>query len=427
MLTVFIAFLVLVLIGMPVAFALGISGGIFFILNPELPFTIPIQLTVSQTQNFALLAIPLFIIAGNYLNQSGITERMLQLAMVLAGRMKGGLAQVDLALSGLMGGVSGSAIADAAMSARMLGGNMIRRGMAPGFVAGIISFSSLLTPVIPPGIGMILYGTVGQVSIGRLFAAGFVPAFLLWVAMAAIVWVIARKRNYDPVLEKAPTRREIASALRQGIWALLFPVFLLISLRLGVFTPSEVGAFAVFYAFMVGFVAHRQLNRASFIEGLEGSLRDVGSVMFLISLAAVFSYGLVYEQVPDTISRWMLGLTGDLNTVMVLIVLFVLVAGFVIDGAIIIIMLTPIFLPIVQQLGGDPVHFGLVFIIAATIGNFTPPVGAAMFAVCSILKVSIADYTRESLPFFFAVSAVTLLLVFVPSVVLFVPNLIFGP
>ncbi len=156
------------------------------------------------------------------------------------------------------------------------------------------------------------------------------------------------------------------------------------------------------------------------------SLRDVGSVMFLLALSAVFSYGIIYEQVPDTISRWIVGLTENLSAVMVIIVIFVLIAGFVIDGAIIIVMLTPIFLPLVQSLGGDPVHFGIVFIIAATIGNFTPPVGAAMFAVCTILKVTVAEYTRESIPFFIAVSAITLLLVFVPSVVLYVPNMMFG-
>lgn len=427
MLLVFVGFLVLTLMGIPVAFALGISGVLFFVMNPDLPFTVPVQLTVSQTQNFALLAIPLFIIAGNFLNQSGITERMMQLAMVLVGRMKGGLAQVDLALSGLMGGVSGSAIADAAMSARMLGQNMIRRGMSRGFVAGIISFSSLLTPVIPPGIGMILYGTVGQVSIGRLFAAGFVPAFLLWVALATVVWFIANRRGYDAELKEAPTAKQVVNAIRLSIWAILFPVFLLLGLRWGVFTPSEVGAFAVIYAVAVGLFAHRELTRRNFVEGLEMSLRDVGAVMFLLALAAIFSYGIVYEQVPDTISRWILGITNDLDLIMIIIVLFVIAAGFVIDGAILIVMLTPIFLPLVQSLGGDPVHFGIVFIIAATIGNFTPPVGAAMFAVCTILKVSIAEYTRESIPFFVAVSAITLLLVFLPGLVLFVPNLMFGP
>lgn len=425
MLLVTIAFIVLMLMGMPVAFAIAISGTLFFVQYPELPITIPVQLTVSQTQNFALLAIPLFILAGNFLNQSGLTRQLLSLASVMTGRLRGGLAQVSIALAALMGGVSGSAIADAAMQARMLGSEMLKRGMSRGFAAGVVSFGSLLTPIIPPGIGMIIYGSIGQVSIGRLFAAGFAPAFLLWFALGATVWWTARRRGYPPERATRPSAREVAGAVRGGIWALLFPVFLLVGLRMGVFTPSEIGAFAVVYAVVIGIV-HRTLHRQAFREALEGSLTDVGAVMFLIALSAIFTYGIVFEQVPDTISRFILGLTDSLEAVMILIVLFVVAAGFFIDATVLLIMLTPIFLPLVRDLGGDPVHFGIVFIVAATIGNFTPPVGAAMYAVCSILKTSLGDYSRESLPLFVAVALVTLVLIFIPEIILFVPNLIFG-
>lgn len=426
MLIVAISFLVLMLMGMPVAFAIAISGFTFFLQHPELPITIPIQVTISQTQNFALLAVPLFIIAGNFLNKSGITERLLDLASVLTGRLKGGLAQVSLALSALMGGVSGSAIADAAMQARMIGGDMIKRGMSPGFTAGVLSFGAILTPIIPPGIGMILYGTIGQVSIGRLFAAGFVPAFMLWFALGLAVSLTARRRGYKPERDRRPTPREVGLAFRGGIFALLFPVILLVGLRMGVFTPSEIGAFAVIYAVFIGVAVHRRLTARSFIEALEGSLADVGAVMFLIALSAIFTYGIVLERVPETISTAILGLTDNPAAVMILIVLFTITAGLLVDATVLIIMLTPIFLPIARQLGIDPVHFGIVFIVAATIGNFTPPVGAAMYAVCSILRVKIGTYARESLPFFLAVGIVALILVFVPEIVLFVPNLMFG-
>jgi tripartite ATP-independent transporter DctM subunit len=426
MLIVAIAFVVLILIGMPVAFAIGISGALFFLQHPELPFTIPIQQTVSQTQNFALLAIPLFIIAGNFMNKSGITEQLLNLASVIAGRLRGGLAQVSLVLSGLMGGVSGSAIADAAMQSRMLGAEMISRGMSRGFTAGILSFGSILTPIIPPGLGFIIYGTIGQVSIGRLFAAGFVPAFLLWLALAITVSFVSRRRGYPPAREKRATLREAGSALRGGIWALLFPIILLAGLRFGIFTPSEIGAFAVLYAVFIGVFIYRKLKTRPFLEALEGSLADVGAVMFLIAISAVFSYGIVIERVPELVSNGILGITDSLNGVLALIVLFILVFGFFIDATVLIIMLTPIFLPLVRSLGGDPVHFGVIFVVAATIGNFTPPVGAAMYAVCSILKVSVSDYTRESIPLFVAVGLVALVLIFVPEVVLFLPNLLFN-
>ncbi len=426
MLLVFIAFAVLLLIGMPVAFAIGISGLLFFLQNPDLPATIPIQLTVTETQNFALLAVPLFILAGNFLNGSGITQNLLKRASVLTGRLWGGPAQTSIALSTLMSGVTGSSIADAAMNARVLGPQMIARGFSRGYAAGVVSYGSLMAPIIPPGIGFILYGTVGQVSIGRLFASGIIPGLLLWAALSATISYTARRRGYRPERETVPTVREFGQALWGGIWALLFPIALLLGLRFGVFTTSEIGAFAVVYAVVIGLFAYRMLTFASFREAMESSLIDVGAVMFLLALSAVFGYGIIFEQIPEAISIWMLGITDNANVVMVLIVLFILVAGTFMEGSVLIIMLTPIFLPLVKQYGIDPVHFGLVFIIAATIGNYTPPVGGAMFVACQILRCPIEDYTRESTPFLIAVSVVTLLLIFVPEVVLFVPNLIFG-
>jgi len=425
MLIVAVSFFVLMLIGMPVAFSIGISGALYFVQHPELPATIPIQQTISQTQNFALLAIPLFIMAGNLLNASGITARLLDLALVIAGRLKGGLAQVSLALSVLMGGVSGSAIADAAMQGRMLGREMIGRGMSRGFAAGVLSFGSLLTPVIPPGLGFIIYGTIGQVSIGRLFAAGLLPAMLLWATLATAVSLTARRRGYPPARRQRAGLAETLQALRGGIWALLFPVILLLGLRLGVFTPSEIGAFAVAYAVVIGLLAYRKLNGGTFLQAMEGTLADVGSVMFLIALSAVFTYGIVLDRVPELVTDTMLGMTDSLNGTMILIVAFILVGGFFIDATVLIIMLTPIFLPLVESLGGDPVHFGVVFVIAATIGNFTPPVGAAMFAVCSVLKCPVGEYTRESIPLFVAVSLATVVLIFVPDLALLVPNWMF--
>jgi tripartite ATP-independent transporter DctM subunit len=424
---VLVAFVVMLVTGMPVAFAIGIAGCVFFLQHPELPSTIPIQLAVSQTQNFALLAIPLFIMAGNFLNHSGITRELLALATVLAGRLKGGLAQVSILLATLMGGVSGSAIADAAMQTRMIGAEMLKRGFSKGYAAGVLSYGSLMTPVVPPGIGFILYGTVGQVSIGRLFAAGLVPAFLLWAAMALTISVTSRRRNYQPERKVRPSVREVASATVAGIWAILFPVFLLVGLRFGIFTPSEIGAFAVVYAVAIGLVAYRKLTLAGTREALEGSLIDIGGVMFLLALSAVFGYGIIFERIPEVISEWMLGITDSPNIAMVMIILFILLAGTFMEGSVLIIMLTPIFLPLVTTYGVDPVHFGLVFIIAATIGNYTPPVGGAMFVVCQILRCPIGDYTRESTPFLIAVSVVTLLLIFVPWLVLVVPNWLFGP
>jgi tripartite ATP-independent transporter DctM subunit len=341
--------------------------------------------------------------------------------------MRGGLAQVSVAMATLMGGVSGSAIADAAMQARILGPEMLKRGFSKGYTAGVLCYGSLITPIIPPGIGFILYGTVGQVSIGRLFAGGILPGLLLWAILATTISLTAKRRGYAPVRKGWPELKELGAATLGGTWAILFPVILIGGLRFGVFTPSEIGAFAVIYAFLVGLLAHRELKGKSIKEALEGSVVDVGSVMFLIALSGIFGYGIVWERVPETISEAMLGLTSNPYAVMLLIIGFLVIAGMFIDGTVLIIMLTPIFLPIATELGLDPVHFGVVFVIVITIGNFTPPVGSAMYAVCSILDVSVNDYTREAMPFLIAVVAIGILLIFVPEVILFLPNLIFGP
>lgn len=423
---VFFAFVILLAIGMPVAFAIGISGALFFIQNPNLPFTMPVQLTITQTQNFALLAIPMFILSGNLMNFAGITERMLRLSTVLTGHMRGGVGQVSLALATLMGSVSGSCIADAAMQTRILGPEMLKRNFTKGYAAAVLSYGSLITPIIPPGIGYILYGTVGQVSIGRLFAGGIIPGLMLWAAMGLTLSITAKKLDIPPEREGWPEPKEVVGATVSGIWAILFPVMLIVSLRAGVFTPSEVGAFAVVYAVLVGTIAHRQLNKDTMKRALEGATFDVGAVMFLIALSGIFGYGIAWDQVPDKISTGMLGISDSPYLVVILIIIFLLIAGCFVDGAVLIIMLTPIFLPLAEQLGFDPVHFGMIFIVAITIGNFTPPVGSAMYVVCTILGCPIGDYTKQSFPFLVACCVVMLLLLFFPQLVLWIPNMIFG-
>ena len=427
MLIVFVSFVVLLLIGMPVAFAIAISGALFFTQTDTLPATIPVQLALSQTQNFALLAIPLFIMSGNVMNHAGITKRLLRLSTVLTGHMRGGLAQVSVAMATFMGGVSGSAIADAAMQTRILGNEMVKRGFSKGYAASVLSYGSLITPVIPPGIGFILYGTVGQVSIGRLFAGGILPGLLIWVTLASTIALTARIRGYAPERRGWPEAKEVGGAVLGGSWAILFPIILIGGLRFGIFTPSEIGSFAVIYAFLVGVLAYRELKGKSIRESLEGTVSDVGAVMFLIAMSGIFGYGIVWERVPETISEAMLGLSSNPYVVVSMIVAFLVVAGLFIDGTVLIIMLTPIFLPIATDLGFDPVHFGVVFVIVITIGNFTPPVGSAMYAVCSILDCSVNDFTREAMPFLIAVVALSALLIFVPEIVLYIPDLIFGP
>jgi tripartite ATP-independent transporter DctM subunit len=426
MLITTILFLSFLALGMPVAFAIGISGAAFFLQHPELPFTMIAQLPVSQTQNFTLLAVPLFILAGNLMNSSGITNRLLRLSSVLVGHMRGGLAQVNVLLSTLMGGVSGSAIADAAMEARILAPAMIKQGYSRGFTANCTAWTGLITATIPPGVGIILYGTTGEVSIGRLFSAGLMVGILMTITYMLTVWVISKRQGYAAEREKAARPREVLSSLSTNVWALLFPVILLGGLRTGIFTASEVGAFACLYALMVGLFAHREFTWKSLAKTLSDSVMDMGGIMFIIALSGIFGYGIPFDRIPDLVQAMILGLTTNKFAVMAIMLLVMIVLGMFMDGSVIILLFTPIFLPLALKVGWDPVHFGILFCTIITMGNMTPPVGMAMYAVCSVMEVPMSEYIRDMWPWLIATVAMVALLIFLPELTLFLPNLLFG-
>ncbi|MBS3921218.1 MAG: TRAP transporter large permease [Deltaproteobacteria bacterium] len=425
MLLVFIIFILFLLMGMPVAFAIGIAGTLFFLQNPQLPFTMIIQLPISQTQNFPLLAIPLFIFAANLMNETGITHRLIRLAGVLAGHMRGGLAQVNVVLSTLMGGVSGSAIADAAMEARLLGPEMLKKGFSKGYTGSVSAITACIAPVIPPSIGLILYGTIGQVSIGRLFTGGIVPGLMMMLFLMIAVSITSKIKGYLPE-RKRPSLKDVGMALIDSIWAFLFPIALIGGIRFGLYTPTEAGAFAGVYALAVGAVFYRELTWKKFKRTLEFTIVDIGSIMLIISLSGIFGYGLAYERAGDVFSRFMLGITNNPQILLLLIVGAVFIAGMFIDSTAIILLFTAILLPLVSEVGIDPVHFGLVFMLVIVLGLVTPPVGVSMYTVCSILDCQLEDYIKESIPFIVAILLVDLLIIFFPDIVLFLPNLVFG-
>jgi tripartite ATP-independent transporter DctM subunit len=426
MLLVVILFLIFLVMGMPVAFAIGISGTVFFLqYTQQLPFTMPIQLAISQTQNFPLLAIPLFIFAANLMNESGLTQRLIKLAEVLTGHMRGGLAQVSVVLSTLMGGVSGSAIADAAMEARIMGPDMIKKGYSKGYSASVLTTTAVITPIIPPGVGLILYGTIGEVSIGRLFAAGLPVGLFMMMSLMVAVSITAKKKNYLPHRKRASVK-EIAKAFMASIWAFLFPIMLIGGIRFGLFTPAEAGAFAAVYALLIGVFFYRELTWERFKRTLEFTAIDIGSVMLIIALSGIFGYGLAYERIGDLFSGFMLGISDNPQILMLIMIAALLVAGMFIESTAIILLFTAIFLPLARQVGIDPVHFGLVFVLIITLGLVTPPVAVSMYTVCSIMDCPVEDYIKECFPFLLAVGLVEMVIVFFPAVVLFVPDLIFG-
>ncbi len=426
MLLVAVLFLMFLSMGMPVAFAIGISAVSFFLQHPELPSAMIVQLPISQTQNIAMLAVPLFIFAGNLMNEAGITSRFVRLAKVLTGHMRGGLAQVSVVLSALMGGVSGSAIADAAMEARILGPDMIKSGYSKGYAANVIGWTGLITATIPPGVGIIIYGTVGEVSIGQLFAAGLVVGLLMMAMLMVTVAITARMRGYKPEREKRASFKEIFASVKETIWAMAFPFLLLFGIRTGIFTPSEVGSFACVYAVCVGVFIYKELTWKKFVDVLESSIKDIGAVMFIIALSGIFGYGIPFEHVPDLLTGGILGITKNPDIVMLLIITFLIFLGMFMDGSVIILLFTPIFLPLVRELGVDPVHFGLIFCTTITLGNLTPPVGLSMYTVCSIMDLSVKEWIGEMWPFLVTIVLEVSILVFMPDLVLSLPRLFFG-
>jgi len=417
-----ILFLALMFLGMPVAFAVGVSSLVFYLTSDTIPAQIGVQRIATATQSFPLLAVPLFVLAGNLMNSSGITDRIISLARALTGWITGGLAQVAIVVSALMGGVSGSAVADAAMEARILGPAMLRQGFSRGFSSAVISVGSLITATIPPSIGLILYGFLGNVSIGKLFLGGVIPGLLMTFVLMGTTWRIAKKRGYRSDIAAFPGWREVAREANRSKWALLFPVFLVIGIRFGVFTPSEVGAFAVAYAVAVGVFAYRELDWKRVNDALRHSVHDLGMIMLIIMLSAMIGYVIALERVPQNAAEWIVGVTQNRHVLLSLLVVFILLLGMFLESTVIVLLLTPILVPIVVKAGIDPVHFGLVMMTATTLGSMTPPVGVAMYTVCGLLDTPMDEYTREALPLILAVVVLIFAMAFVPQIVMFLPD-----
>ena len=419
-------FLIMMFLGMPVAFAIGLSGMFFFAMTPGLPWTILVQKSLSTTQSFTMLSIPLFIFAGNLMNNTGLTKRLVNLANVLTGHMWGSIGQVSAVLSTLMGGVSGSAVADAAMESRILGPEMVARGYDRGWGAAVNCLTGLIVATIPPSMGLILYGTVGEVSIGRLFVAGFAPGFLMcFLMMVAISWS-AHHFGYKPDHEHPAPVKVMVHAMVSSIWALMFPILLIVFIRFGVMTPSESGAFACFYAIFVGVFIYKELSWERFKETLIASVKDLSVITMILAFSGIFSYGVVFDQLPATLTEMLVSLTNNKYAMLMLIILMLLVFGMFMETTVITLIVTPILMPIIKKYGIDPVQFGIIMMTTVTFGCSTPPVGVALYTSASIMECSVGDVVKQSWPLYLAVLGELAVCIFWPNFVLFLPNMVYG-
>lgn len=420
-----IVFLVLLFLGMPVAFSIGISGLSFFLIR-DLPLTVLVQKSISTSQSFTMLAIPLFILAGNLMNSCGITKRLTRFCNACTGHMWGNMGQVSCLLSTLMGGVSGSAAADAAMECRILGPEMLRLGYSKGWAASINGLSGLIVATIPPSMGLIIYGTVGEVSIGRLFMAGWVPGVLMCVLLMLATSWSAHHFGYKPEHDKPAPFKEIATAFLDSVWAMLFPILLIVLIRFGIMSPTESGSFACAYALLVGIVIYRDLTWKDLLDTLRASVKDVTVITIILAFSGVFGFGVVYDDITVSIATWLTSLTSNPTILLFLVIVFLMICGMFMETTVIALILTPILLPVVKAIGVDEVVFGMIMMTTVTFGVMTPPVGVALYSVSDIMGCPVEETFKKGWPFYLAVVMVIVFMVLFPQAVLWLPNLVYG-
>jgi tripartite ATP-independent transporter DctM subunit len=418
---------VLFALDVPIAFAIAISALSFFFIDGDIPLNIFVQKMVSATDSYPLLAVPFFVMTGAIMNAAGITRRLLAFADALVGHMTGALAQMCTVLATLLGGLTASSSADAAMLAKTLGVEMTKRNYSPAFAAAITSSAAIITALIPPGIGLIIYGYLADVSVGRLFIGGILPGLLISAALMIVTHVISRKRGYLPLRTNFAGWGEVGRTGRDALWAISVPIFIILGLRYGIFTPTEAGAITVIYTILVGLFAYRELKLAHFPKIIQETVLDTSAIMLLICAASAFGFYLAWERLPPQMAAWLITLTDNPWILLLLINVLLIVLGTAVEGTAALIILTPIFVPVVMKFGIDPVHFGIVLVTNLTIAGVTPPVGQMMFISCSVLRVRMETYTIEIMPFLLAMFVVLGLITFVPWFSLALPNWTFGP
>lgn len=416
MLWVFLAALFAALAsGVPVAFALMLCSVALMVSMNMLDSQIVAQNLINGANNFALMAIPFFILAGELMNRGGMSKRIVQFAMTLVGHVRGGLGYVVIIASVLFAGLSGSAVADTAALGAILIPMMVERGYDKRVPTAIVSSAGIIAPIIPPSIPMILFGVVSGVSITQLFMGGIVPGLLIAIGLMLVWSYMSRKETAE--LPPRKSVKEILIATKEAGWALLMPVIIIGGLRGGVFTPTEAGVIAVFYALFVGMFVYRNIGPRQLYDALIRSAKTTSVVMFVASAAIVSAWMITVANVPHEMTELLNPLIDSPLLLLLLINLLLLAVGMVMDLTPTILILTPVLMPIVKAAGIDPVYFGIIMVINLCIGLITPPVGTVLYVGCGISRISIGELVKGLWPFLLVEIAILLLLVFFPQVV----------
>ncbi|EGO8358846.1 TRAP transporter large permease [Escherichia coli] len=418
-----IVLLFLFMINTPIFISVMVAILIYFFMDGDISPLIAIQRIIGAGENVTLLAIPFFILLGNLLNYTGITHRMLRFTEVLSGHYPGGLAQSNVLLSTMMGGLSASNLADCAMLSKMLVPEMTKLGYSKSFSTAVTAAGSLITPIIPPGIALIIYGFVADVSIGKMFMAAIIPGLLCCVALMVTIYLISKKRGYMPARDHGPTCRELWETGKGATSALILILVIIGGIRFGIFTPTEAGAIAVVFVIIIGTVFYREMTLKDIGASLLETARSTAGVMLIIMTCSALAWVLTNEQIAQDVAVMMTGFSDNPYVFLLIVNLVLLFLGMFIEGNAAIIVLVPLLMPTVRMLGIDPIHFGVMMILNLAIGCLTPPMGTVMFVATSITGTKIADFIREVMPLFLALVIVLLMITFIPALTTFLPAL----
>jgi tripartite ATP-independent transporter DctM subunit len=410
-------------VGMPLFLTMGSSCLIYLIANGEILLAVPQRLTASAN-SFPLLAAPFFMLTGMAMNTAGITNRIYNFAECLAGRFRGGLAHVNVIGSVIFAGMSGSAVADAAGLGTIEIKAMTDEGYPRPFSAAVTAASATIGPIIPPSVPLLFYGVLADVSIGRLFVGGMIPGLLMAGALMVMIRWMAHRRGFGA--HPAPTLREFTTKTQQAFLSLMTPVILFGGMMIGVFTPTEAAFIAAMYALVLGVFVYREIPLRELPRIFLDTVETNAVVLMLVMTASLMGWVLARAQVPQQLGAWILGTTRNPVIILLMINIFLLIVGCFMEALAALIILVPVFMPVIQSVGIDPVHFGLVMVLNLMIGTITPPVGIVLFVVARVAKLPFEVVTKAATPFLIPLIVVLVLITIFPPLVLWLPNLVFG-
>lgn len=421
-----IVVLILFFLGIPCSFAMMLVCIPYFLSDPYIQATVITQKLLASCESQSLMAIPFFITAGAIMNYSGISEKLMEFADGLVGHLTGGLGHVNVLISTLMGGVSGSGAADCAMECKILVPEMLKYGYSKPYSAAITAATACITPIIPPGINLVLFACLCECSVGRLLAAGYIPGFLLCIAFMVLNHFISKKRGYVGGRKKMMEGKKLIKIFLSSLWALFLPFGLIMLLRFGVCTATEGGVMMAFYSIFVGKFVYKKLDLRRMPQILLEAVNSTAPVMLILCAANLFSYYMSWENVPSTLTKLLLTLTGNKYLFLLLCNILFLLIGCFMDAMAAMIVIAPLLAPVVRALDINIIHFGLMMCFNVGLAAITPPFGTYIFLVSGLLKMKTSEMIRDLWPFIGVAIIVLLLVTYVPWFSTFIPDLMYG-